>query len=132
MSTLDELTSLTLEYIKKHWNTGGTSEFDHSINEISRAKIQVFYSHHGQAWLFKINRFFEEDKDKPYLVEYTGQQVYNFEFDGIVPCNDATLIELLKDYESPMQVYNGKDIMKKIDAIMNRMHELKGINLIWS
>ncbi len=65
--TYEELQLLAYEYIRKHRNTGGTSEFDHSINDISRASIVKFKELHGRCFLGKINHY-ECDRRNPDLV----------------------------------------------------------------
>jgi len=110
--------------IKSYWDL---TEFDCNwVYRATMANLNNYREKHGQAWLGKINRY-DEDKGKPYLVEYTGQKIYTFDYGVAVPCNDQKLIELIKTREtSPL-----KDNMKTADDCFNRVEELGGITLIW-
>lgn len=130
MTTLKELNTASINYLRKHWDNGGTSEFDFSINDISRAKIDAIKDEFGDCYLFKINRY-DGDEDKPFIVRYVGQKVYNFEYSGAIPVDDEKMLELLKDYAENSGFKEGK-MMNKIEAIYNRIEELKGVSLIWS
>jgi hypothetical protein len=131
--TLKELEADTLNYMRKHRNTGGASEFDTTINNISRAKIKAFNKLAGECWLLKINRYSEEEKAQPVLIKYKGQKIFNFGYSAAIPCYDQVIIDMLLDYEKPTdKPFNGKDTMSKINAITKRIDELKGIFLFWS
>lgn len=130
MNTLAECQTAAANYLRRHWNNGGTSEFDQSINGISRATIEAMKAEKGECWMFKINRY-KGDEDKPFMVEYTGQMVYNFEYAAIVPCYDKELENLLKDYTKDSG-YHSCTIMQKITAIMEKIDQLGGVNLTWS
>lgn len=133
MNTLQELNTASTNYIRKHWDNGGSSELDYSINDISRAKIKVFHKIHGKIWLVKINRYDAKEKAQPLLIPYTGQKIYNFSFAFAIPVYDQTLINLLEEYEKPLSGgYNGKIRMQQIEAITSRADELKCIFLQWS
>lgn len=127
---LKELNKLSAEYLKLHWQNGGTSEFDQSINEISRAKITALKNELGDCWLFKINRY-DEDRNKPYLVQFKGQKIYNFEYAAAVPVYNKELLSLLVEYCHNSGFKEGT-IWGKIEAIQDKIQELNGINLIWS
>lgn len=130
METLANLRLQTSNYIKFHWNNGGASEFDTSINDISRAKIMAMKNECGDCWLFKINRY-PEDAGKPYLVQYTGQKIFNFEYAGIIPFFDPELKRLLINYKRHSG-FKSKKIMHKLEKIQERITELNGHNLFWS
>lgn len=118
------------DYLKLHWDNGGTSEFDPSINEISRAKITALKSERGGAWLYKMN-VYDLDLKEDDLVEYTGQNICNFAYDGAVPEFDQVLYDLLKDYHADSG-YKSGTIWQKIEAIQNRVDELNGVFLQWA
>ena len=133
MNTLQELNTASTNYIREHWDNGGSSEFDNSINAISRAKIAAFHKLHGKIWLVKVNRYDAAEKAKPLLIPYSGQKIYNFSFSFAVSVYDQTLISLLQEYEKPLAGgYNGKIRMAQIENIFNRADELKCIFLQWS
>jgi hypothetical protein len=130
MKTLSELNKCSSDYLIKHWDNGGTSEFDTSINDISRAKIEAMKKEFGDCWLFKINRY-SEDEGTPFMVRYEGQKIYNFEYCAIVPCYDKELEDLLIDYSKDSGFKSGT-IMKKIEIIEDKLYSLKGVYLIWA
>lgn len=53
--SLDQLDQLDLDYFRRHRSNGGTSEFDLSINDISRARIEAFRRERGACFLSNIN-----------------------------------------------------------------------------
>lgn len=96
--SLHDLDIFTNEYLKLHRNNGGTSEFDTSINDISRAKIKRFKIEKGACFLGNINLYDKErEKLDVKLVPYEGQVIYNFEYAFILPCHDDEIIELKRN-----------------------------------
>ena len=130
MESLIELDKKVSDYLIKHWDNGGNCEFDTSINDFSQARIQAMKKEFGDCWLFKINRY-SEDVEKPFMVQFTDQKVYDFEYCAAVPEYNKELEELLIDYSKDSGFKSGQ-IMKKIEVIMNKIEELNGVNLIWS
>jgi hypothetical protein len=131
--TLKELESASCSYIREHWENGGSSEFDTSINDISRAKIKAFHKLHGKIWLVKVNRYNAKEKSEPLLIPYWRQKIYNFSYSLAVPKYDLSLINLLQEYEKPLPGgYNGKIRMQQIEEIMNQADQLGCIFLQWS
>jgi len=129
----EELNQLTEEYLNMHRDNGGTSEFDTSINHISRAIVHKFYEKHGQCFLGKYNLYDEDRKNlKAELVAYEGQPIYNFEFSIVVPSNDEKLTELIREHNREKVVFNSKEVMEGIEKITDRIVELKGIALVWA
>jgi hypothetical protein len=59
-------------------------------------------------------------------VEYTGQNICNFDADYIVPVKDAALAEMIVQWNA------GGPEAGRIDRIYNRIEELGGVYLIWS
>ena len=110
---------------------GFPSEFETNMNNISRKKIEIFAAMHNneKCCLGKINRY-SEDVEKPYLVAYEGQRVFNFEYGFMIPCYDEKLVEMIRDREHAE--YTGTtDDYKRVTKIMNRIYELGGFNLFW-
>lgn len=128
MKTLNQLSAESGDYIRKHLGSGGTSEFDQSINDISQEKIVAMKREKGACWMFKINRY-KTDADKPFIVEYTGQKVYNFEYAAIVPCNDGTLVKFLSEYNKNN---DPRKAISLLTAIQDRITALDGRYLIWA
>jgi hypothetical protein len=63
------------------------------------------------------------DRVESVFVRYTGQKVYNFEFDFIIPSYDAELERIIRLWNEG----NGASI----GEIMSRIEELGGIHFIW-
>jgi len=131
--TLEELDFLTIEYIKRHRDLGGSSEFDTSINDISRAKIDKFKEVNGKCYLGNINHY-DIDRRNPdiKLVEYEGQLIYNFQYSFVIPCEDETVIWLINEYNREKKEFDCRLLMKEIEEINNRIEELGGEFLFWS
>lgn len=125
--SLKTLRTMVNAYLTLHKNEGGTTEFDKRINDYSRQTIEAMKAEKGQAWLLKINRY-KDETEKPYLVEYTGQDIYNFEYTAVIPVNDSEIIEMLKYYET---LKFGDGIMTYIEKITKRIYDLGGVNLFW-
>lgn len=129
--SLKTLENLTGKYLQVHWSEGGTSEFDPSINEISRAKIDAARELWGKCWLGKVN-LYDDQRGKRYrLTPYTGQLVYNFEYSFIVPVNSRELCKLIK--ERDRAPYTGtREDFSRVEEIHAQIEKLGGILLIWS
>lgn len=129
--SLETLESLTGKYLQVHWSEGGTSEFDPSINDISRAKIDAARELWGACYLGKVN-LYDDQRGKPYrLVEYTGQLVYNFEYSFVVPVNLRELCELIE--ERDRAPYTGtREDFTRIEEIHALIEKLGGTQLIWA
>jgi hypothetical protein len=122
---LQELNQAAGDYLKLHWNNGGTSEFDQSINDISRSMIKAFKQEHGQAFLSSINHY--PDEPEKIMVEYTGQMIYNFEY-VIVTVYDQHLADLIREYRTKKLPFIGEWV-EKVSA---RVQKINGVFLIWS
>jgi len=110
---------------------GWPSEFDIDMNVITIEKIKLFaqLNNNGHCYLGKVNRY-QEDKSKPYMVPYDGQQVFNFEHTFMIPVYDEKLVELIRDREHAE--YTGtKDDYRRVSEIMDRIQELGGMYLFW-
>lgn len=129
MKTLTELNKATTEYIQKYWEVGGASEFDNSINEISRQKIYVFAKQNGgKCWLYQINPW----DDSAFFKRYTlGQKVYNFAFSIATAKRNHLIINTIKERIKPGE-YDSKKNMKEVDIIFNEVERAGGIILFWS
>ena len=112
-------------------SSGLPTEFDTDMNDISRKKIEIFAAIHNneKCYLGKVNRY-SEDEGKPGLVPYDGQQVFNFEYGFMIPAYDAKLINLIMDRDEAEYTGTKEDFVM-VEAIMNRIAELGGINLFW-
>lgn len=131
--SIEDLRRLALEYFYIHRCNGGSSEFDSSINEISRAMVIKFHEKYGTCFLGEINNY-DCDRKNPAikLVEYQGQTILNFEYDFIIPCDDPLITQMINEHNKEKKDFNSKEIMALIEKINNRVVELGGEFLSWS
>lgn len=129
----EELNRLTEDYYMIHINDGGRSEFDKSINDISRAIVHQFKIKHGKCFLGKLNSY-ENDREKPdvKLVPYEGQLICNFEYDFVVLCNDRELVNLIRELIKIRKVRSSENVIDRIVKTTARIIKLKGTMLTWS
>jgi len=128
MKTISELKQETTQYLKE--NDWLTSEFDMSINDISRAKIEAMKKEYGSCWIGKINLYGEE-RNKPKLTEWTGQKIYNFDCSFCIPCYDKELEDMI-DKRDKSKYTGTKNDMAVIKQIGDRIDALNGLNLFWA
>jgi hypothetical protein len=126
--TLKELSKETINYLRLN---EGTSEFDMSINDISRNVIAAMKAEFGNCFVGKINLYGEERKKGYKLVEYTGQIIYNFEYSFCLPCYDAELERMIDERDKAEYTCTADDYIR-VNAITERIYALKGENLFWS
>ena len=108
-------------------------EADQTNNDYNRDLIRYFRMKHGQAFMGNVN-YYDEKREQivkgegSIYTEYTGQQVYNFEYSFVVPCQDVELENLIRRW-------NGDERLPKnpvdVAAITDRVTKLGGIHLIW-
>ena len=106
------------------WDLG---EADEGQNDLSRAKIQAFLEEHGEAWLGCVNTYGQ----RPILVQYTGQLVYNFQYTFVIPHFSAQLVDMLVEREDTPYTSVATDRVL-VDAICDRIEELGGVHLHWA
>lgn len=129
----DDLLKLASGYHYIHRTNGGASEFDTSINDISRAMVHQFRKKHGQCFLGKINLYDQERKNPDVkLVPYDGQLIYNFEYGFVLPCHDEELIAMIKEHNTEKEVPDPSAIMDRINKIFERIYALGGTALSWA
>lgn len=105
--------------------------YDMNLNAVTCEKIEAFAEVHSnqRCYLGKVNRY-SEDEGKPGLVPYDGQLVYYFEYGFMIPCYDAKLINLIMDRDETEYTGTKEDFVM-VEAIMDRIQEMDGINLFW-
>jgi hypothetical protein len=122
--TLKECRQATTKYLIEN---NGTSEFDMVINDISRETIKAMKRENETCHLGKINL---NDDDSSKLVKYTGQKVFNFEYDFCLPCYDEQIEQMID--ERSKAPYNSKEDLKRIEKVTERIQQLNGCFLFWS
>lgn len=123
----------SIEYFRKHYTNGGSSEFDTTINGISRAMIVAYHKKHGKCFLGKINDY-DQYGANPQIVftPYTGQKIYNFEYAFVIAEEDEELRRMLKEHNTPKGKLDSKATMELIEKIIARISDLGGEFLSWS
>lgn len=133
MTPEHELKALKAETFEILRNSRGCPNelYDMELNDISCQAIIAYANiYEGQTcYLGKVNRY-SEDKGKPYLVPYSGQQVFNFEYNFMIPVYDARLINLIADRDETEYTGTREDFVL-VTEIMDRIEGLKGIHLFW-
>lgn len=132
--SLEELSKEATAYFMRHRMNGGASEFDSSINDISRAIIHAFHLEHGKCFLGKVNLY---DKERENIAEYqftayTGQLVYNFEYGFVISGPDEELLRLIIEYNLPKETFNSQDTWNRVNQIFARIEQIGGLSLTWS
>lgn len=122
------------EYYKLHYNNGGSSEFDSTINDISREIIRLYAKHYGTVYLGKINDSDAYNNRKPIVFRVYSdpdEKIYNFEADFVIPVEDEELRKVLQERNTPGE-YSGKKNADQVNKIIARIEALGGYHLSWS
>lgn len=110
---------------------GHIPEANAELNDLQREKIAAIYEGNGNAYIGKIN-YYSTDREAltvdTVFTEYTGQKVFNFDADFIVPVADRDLAEMIVQWNSG----NPPVSLTLINRICKRVTGLRGANLIWS
>ena len=101
---------------------GNLTEANDGWNGIQQEKINAILNDCGSAFLGKINMYNPDDSK---YTEYTGQTVYNFSCDFVIPNKDKELLLLIDEWNK-----TGKT--DTLDKIFDRVNVLGGTNLIWT
>ena len=134
MSILMELQQRQNQYLAMTGGVLALRESDDTYNDMNREMIKAFKTVNGTAFLGNINFYGERRQEvashqRSIYTEYTGQFVYNFGYSFVVPEKDDTLEALVIEWNRGKNHTDGGASM--VDAIMNRINELGGINFIW-
>lgn len=129
----EELTRLSEEYLDLHIDDGGASEFNSSINDISKATVHQFKVKYGNCFLGKLYLYGDQRKKLDVkLIPYEGQLIRKFEYDFVVPCNDPELVNLIRELNKIHKDINSQDVIDRIVKVTARIVKLKGVMLTWS
>lgn len=107
-------------------------EADDTYNDLNRRMIDAFYKANGTAFLGKINLSKEKLEritagTDHVLEEYTGQFIYNFGCEYVVPTADKTLEQLILDWN---RVDPSHD-QPSAEKIMETVERLGGRYFLW-
>jgi len=139
METLKELNKETNDYLIAN---EGTSEFDMSINDISRKTVAAMKNESGTCFVGKINLYGEERKKEYKLVEYVNKPhidlkenecnfLYNFEYSFCIPCYDAELEKMINERDKAEYTGTQEDSVR-VTAIIDRIYAIGGKYLFWA
>ena len=110
---------------------GQIPEANDELNNMQRKIIAAVYEAYSKAYIGKINYYGKEREkltaDKVFA-EYTGQTIYNFDADFVVPAADTELAEIIVLWNTQPTAVSGNLITK----ISDRIEEIGGFNLLWS
>lgn len=108
---------------------GSPSEADENYNGLVRDVIAAYARVHPNACLGRINLngpAYSEARNGTYRFEkYTGQKVYNFGADFIIPDEDEALREAIIAWAKEVKL----ESLHKINARISALH---GVRLLWS
>jgi len=125
---IEELTHKENE-LYKYWG-GHIPEANTELNNLQRDKINAVFMENGAAYIGKIN-FYDNERENlaPGNVfnAYTGEKVYNFGADFVIPVIDNALAEMIVEWNRGLPTS-----LSLINKITNRISELGGANLIWT
>lgn len=110
---------------------GSIPEANTELNNLQREKINAFYLDSGTAYIGKINYHGDERKNSAVenvLTLYTGDIIYNFGVDYIIPTMDNNLAIMIVEWNSTGLPTN----LSLIDKITHRIKEIGGLQLTWS
>ena len=116
--------------------TGGWLELreaDDTLNDLNQDIIKAYRMAYGTAFLGSFNFYDEKRKrisagQESVYEEYTGQPVYTFGADFVVPEADEELESLIRSWNSDELPKSGKEV----DKISDRIDRLGGEHLIWT
>ena len=126
---LEEAVTRQNRYMDACGGAYGIKEADETFNDSNRDIIKAFIEKYGTVFMGKYNFTGDEctaviNGSKCPLWEYTGEKLYNFCADFVLPCKGETLIELLRRW-------NRDGNSRIVPHITNRVEKLGGILLLW-
>jgi len=126
---LDEINQRENKLIRSFY--GRVPEANTELNDMQREKIRTVYENFGTAFIGKITYNGSERgilSTDTVFTEYTGQLIYNFGADFVVPAVDDILAEMIVEWNK-----GGKPMMTRLfKRIYNMVEALGGANLLWS
>ena len=108
------------------------SESDETYNNLNREVIAAYRVHYGAAYLGSVNYYGEQQQriaagtESIYEV-YNGQPLCNFCCSFCVPLPDPVLEKLIRRWNNALLPRDAT----LVKAIMKRISQLEGLNLVW-
>ena len=129
MPKLDEINQRENKLIRSFY--GRIPEANTELNDMQRDKINVVYENGGTVYIGKIT-YHGSDREEltadTVFSEYTGQLIYNFGADFVIPKPDDALAEMIVEWNFDSQTR----VLRLFKKIYNRIESLGGANLLWS
>lgn len=116
--------NLTKTLIYSLRDNGYPIELDGGLNAASTDVIEAFGV---GCWLGLVNLYTDQNP----IWQWDGDHVYNFAADFVLPEFDQTLHDLILERKS-REYTNTSDDAKLVDAILDRIKTIGGVNLYWS
>ena len=116
-------------YVRKMGGWAYIMEADDTYNDFNRQQIEAFYQMYGHAYMCDANYHDEEHEmvvagtQSVYTEYQEGQHLYNFCCTYLVPTEDETLQELIRDWN--------RSKIKDPDVIRRRVKAIGGIYFCW-
>jgi len=125
MKTIEQINKDMYTYLAKNH---GCTEFDKTINNLSRSIIQTMAYVHKDVWLYTVNLY----KDKQICEKYVGQKITNFYCTAVVPVKDQELIDMIEKWNGRKPVSSSANRLDFVNSIFNKLEELGGQVLLWA
>lgn len=125
---VEEIKRKQNEYVARY----GIFEADDTYNDFNYKLIAAFAEVRFESFIGKINHC-EDRADihsgaKSVYEPYTGQHIYNFGCDFIVPFDDAQLAAMIREWNTPGK----RPELKLAEQMYRRVEQLGGINFLWA
>jgi len=128
---VEEIKKKQNEYVARCGGIDGIFEADDTYNDFNCKLIAAFAEVRFESFIGKINHY-EDRADihigtKSVYEPYTGQHIYNFGCDFIVPFDDMQLAAMIREWNTPGKMPE----LKLAEQMYRRVEQLGGINFLW-
>ena len=130
MEKINELTQRENNLLRRYY--GRIPEANDEFNNLQRELIAAVYENGGKAYVGKITYYGSERgllSENTVFTEYTGQMIYNFGADFVVPAADNDLAKMIVELNTGSDQSIRWRLLKRI---YNKIESLGGKSLLWS
>ena len=130
MEKINEITQRENNLLRRHY--GRIPEANDEFNNLQRELIAAVYAIGEKAYVGKITYYGSERgvlSEKTVFTEYTGQMIYNFGADFVVPAVDNNLAKMIVELNTGSDQSIRWRLLKRI---YNKIESLGGKSLLWS
>ena len=133
MNKRKEVQEKKMRYIASIGGYAWLEEADDTYNDFNRAMIEAFKEDFGSAILGRINFCGEQHKavisgERSVFEEYTGQKIYNFACDFVIPEKDDVLEGYIRNWNAGVYPKG----VSLVELISERIKKLGGIQFLWT